>query len=38
MNKISTKWFYDETEVTRNARQSLAYSLLGAVVSPPSEY
>jgi len=24
--------------LTRNALQSLAYSLLGAVVSPPSEY
>jgi len=23
---------------TRNARQSLAYSPLGAIVSPPSEY
>jgi len=27
-----------ETAITRNAWQSLAYSPLGAVVSPPSEY
>jgi len=27
-----------KTKLTRNAWQSLAYSLLGAVVSPPSEY
>jgi len=28
----------DEEEKTRNAWQSLAYSLLGAVMLPPSEY
>ena len=26
------------TQITRNAWQSLAYSPIGAIVSPPSEY
>jgi len=31
-------WNLSLTQLTRNAWQSLAYSPLGAVVSPPSEY